>query len=81
MRAPEPERVMMAPPVPVAEVTPSPVVAQEIILNSKDEAKSELSSEEPKPTAATNCVWEGFNIDDKITDKLKSNTKQGDLKQ
>jgi hypothetical protein len=81
VRAPEPERVMMAPPVPVADVTPSPVVAQEIILNSKDEVKSELSSEEQKPTATTNCVWEGFNIDDKITDKLKTNTKQADLKQ
>ena len=57
MRVPEPERV----------VTMAPVV---VIPNSKDEVKSEVSSEEPKPSAS-NCVWEGFNIDEKISEKIK----------
>lgn len=80
MRAPEPERVMLSPPLPVA-VTPPVFVEPEIIPNSKDEAKSiEVSIEEPKPQS--NCVWEGFNIDEKISDKLKtSSSKQGVSKQ
>jgi len=57
VRVPEPERV----------VTMAPVV---VIPNSKDEVKSEVSSEEPKPSAS-NCVWEGFNIDEKISEKIK----------
>ena len=58
MRVPEPERV----------VTLAPVVADAVIPNSKDEVKSEVSAEEPKPS---NCVWEGFNIDEKISEKIK----------
>ena len=60
VRVPEPERV----------VTMAPVVVDAVIPNSKDEVKSEVSSEEPKPSAS-NCVWEGFNIDEKISEKIK----------